>query len=533
MNSYDEPLRLPECNLRGSSCFFRDAEQTQLGRGSERGDMMHAMNLKNGTFRSWRRPLLVLALFLTLLGSMAALPKGMPNLQPVLLQMASEHPDATLSVIVQKTGPEGRAEEAVVSLGGRISRDLSFIKAFAADVPARAVVELAHLPGIRWISLDAPVTHSACEPCVDTKNLQSEFVKAIGADRLWNVAPYRQGQGVTVAIVDSGIKHKDFGNRVLASVRFISGNSSSTDQFGHGTHIAGIVGGDGQSSKGAYIGVAPKVNLVDVKVSDDQGKSRMSDVVAGLQWVYQNHDRYNIRVVNLSLNSAAYESYHVSPLDAAVEILWFNKIVVVVAAGNVGKNALHPPANDPFVITVGAVDETGALATFSGYGTTGERFSKPDLVAPGVNIVSLLSSNGTTLAKQHRDHVVKNSFMRMSGTSMASAVAAGAIALLIQSNPRLNPDQIKYRLMATSSHPLGTGVAAGRVQVYDAVHSTTTAGANKGTAASQLLWSGGDPVSWNSVNWDSVNWDSVNWDSVNWDSVNWDSVNWDSDYWGK
>jgi serine protease AprX len=426
----------------------------------------------------------------------------------------------------------------VARVGGTVLQDLSLINAFAAEMPAAAVAELAQMPGVRWISLDAPMFGSACDECINTANLKNAFIQTIGADRLWNEAPYLQGQRVTVAVVDSGVKHRDIGNRLLASYSSKS-IESSTDQYGHGTHIAGTIGSDGQSSKGAYIGVAPKVNLVSVKVSDDKGNSRMSDVVAGLQWVYNNRAKYNIRVVNLSLNSAADESYHTSPLDAAMEILWFNRIVVVVSAGNrtaTRNPVLFAPANDPFVITVGASDDQGTpnraddlLASYSAFGTTKAGFAKPDLVAPGTNVVSMLASNGTQLAKEHRDHVINGGYMRMSGTSMASAITAGAAALLIQSKPSLTPDQVKAQLMAAASPLNGSG--ARYLNIYAAVHSPTpTVLPNAGIQISHLLQTGSHPVEW--PTWDSVNWDSVNWDSVNWDSVNWDSVNWDSDYWG-
>ena len=139
--------------------------------------------------------------------------------------------------------------------------------------------------------------------------------------------------------------------------------SVGNDDYGHGTHVAGIIGGTGQASQGARIGNAPFVNLVNVKVTGADGSGSLSDMIYGLQWIYENRDTYNIRVVNISMNSATPESYHTSPVDAAVEILWFNGIVVVVSAGNNGTGtgpvSLLPPANDPFVITVGATDDMG------------------------------------------------------------------------------------------------------------------------------------------------------------------------------
>jgi serine protease AprX len=251
---------------------------------------------------------------------------------------------------------------------------------------------------------------------------------------------------------------------------------------------------------------------VNVKISDDRGAGSISDVVAGLEWVLNNRDIYNIRVVNLSLNSSVPESHHTSPLNAAVEILWFNRIVVVVSAGNnaVKDNGiLHPPANDPFVITVGAVDDRGtksvsddALAPFSSFGITQGGFSKPDLVAPGTNIVAPLAAVNAELAKGRPTHWVTGStpgmpqYFRMSGTSMSAAVVTGAVALLLQSEPDLSPDQVKHRLMSTARPQAQPGTGAGYLDIQAAVHGTTRASANTGIAASQLLWTGTGPVGW-------------------------------------
>ena len=396
---------------------------------------------------------------------------------------------------------------------------------------------------------------SNCIDCINTSNLSSTYIKSIGADQLWNGTPRIQGQGITVAVVDSGIApHDDILNlledsRVLKEVEFVSTQSSIDDSNGHGTHIAGTIGGTGDQSNGAHMGVAPKVNLIDVKVMDDVGRGTMSDVVAGLQWIYYNKSAYNIRVVNLSLNSSVAESYHVSPLDAALEILWFNGIVVVVSTGNNGSNAngvLYPPANDPFLISVGATDDKGTasitddtLATFSAYGTTNDGIIKPDLVAPGKNIISLLASDDSNLALQHPANkvggVAGNAYFRMSGTSMSSAVVAGAVALLLQDEPNLTPDQVKYRLKATANKNWPGYTAkqsgAGYLDIYAAINGTTTQSSNTGIAAAQLLWTGNEIITWGSVGWGSVAWGSVGWGSVGWGSVGWGSVGWNSVYW--
>ena len=391
---------------------------------------------------------------------------------------------------------------------------------------------------------------SDCPECISTTNLQSIFAKSIGADVLWNESSYLQGQGVTVAVVDSGIApHADFlgsdgQSRILTQVEFVSQGTSADDFYGHGTHVAGTIGGNGFRSGGRYTGVAPQVNLVDVKVMDDLGIGTTSDVVAGLQWIYENKDVYNIRVVNLSLNSTVAETYHTSPLDAALEVLWFNGMVVVVSAGNNGTYAsgvVFPPANDPFVITVGAVDDKGTtnisddvLASFSAYGVTDDGFSKPDLVVPGRNIISPLASDDCNLIMEHPSNAVHEDdgvfYFRMSGTSMASGVAAGAVALLLQDEPVLTPDQVKHRLLSTA-YPFLGGNGAGYMDIYQAIHASSLENANTNLNASQLLWTGTDPVVWGSVAWNSVAWNSVAWNSVAWNSVAWNSVAWNSTFW--
>lgn len=395
----------------------------------------------------------------------------------------------------------------------------------------------------------SPLTTSASSTYhgVNTRKLSSTFPQTTRATNVWNQAPeYYQGQGIAVAVIDSGLfGNQDLGSRVLGEVNFNSAAHSSNDGYGHGTFIAGVLADGGSLSGGKYVGIAPQVNVINVRVSDDVGMAYESDVVSGMQWVLNNANAYNIRVVNLSLNSAVWSSYNTDPLDAAAEILWFNKIVVVVSAGNKGSAALYPPANDPFVITVGATNDKGTarlgddvLASFSAYGTDETGHVKPDLVAPGSNIIAYLPcKSNLTISALHPANCVDSNYFFMSGTSVAAPMVSGAAAMLVQSSPNLTPDQVKYRLMATANpnwpgyNPTTAG--AGYLDVYAAVNGATTQSANTGLPASRVLWAGGQPTTWDSVNWNSVNWNSVNWNSVNWNSVNWNSVNWNSDYWGK
>ena len=472
------------------------------------------------------------------------------NAHPLLIEMAASDPHQIVRVIVQKeTGSTG-AEEEVASLDGRVTQDMHIINAFAAEMTAGAAEKLARTESVRWVSLDAVMSSSACTQCIDTKNLANTYIYTIQADKVWNSSKYLQGQGIGVAVVDSGINpNGDFYtlmgvNRQVMDVRFNNDyNQSTSDGYGHGTHVASVIGGDGSESGGKYIGVAPMVNLINVKVSNDDGSARMTDVILGLQWIFENKTKYNIRVVNLSLNSTVAESYHTNPLDAAVEILWFNKIAVVASAGNSGDGAIYPPANDPFIITVGATDDRGTksltddvVASFSAYATTVDGFKKPDIVAPGKNIVARIVNMNMGMAKDHPANKVSNEYFRMSGTSVSAPMVSGAIALLLQDEPNLTPDQIKYRLMATANKKWAgydtNKAGAGYLDVVAAINGTTTQSANTGILPSQLLSTGTKPITFGSVGWNSVGWNSVGWNSVGWNSVGWNSVGWNSDYWG-
>lgn len=480
------------------------------------------------------------------------------RMSPVLTRFAAEQPDAMIGVIVQMSTGDKSTEEQVAQLGGTVTQDLHIINAFAAQIKAKDVPQIAQANGVKWVSYDAPIVQTACTPpCIDTSALKSLSTQTIKANKLWNETGNLQGQGIAVAVVDSGINanHPDLLNeqgvsRVVASVKVNKNATTTDDYYGHGTFVAGIIGGNGKASNGAYIGIAPKVNLVNVKVSDDQGKATTVDLIKGLEWIYDHRTEYNIRVVSLSVTSSQNESYRTSPLDAAVETLWFNRVVIVVASGNLGKKELYPPANDPFVITVGASADNGTIdpsddyvTSYSGYGKTIDKLDKPDLVAPGNNIISLLSNNKSALATAHPEHLVtgfpgSNQYFRLSGTSASAPMVAGATALVLQSNPNLTPDQVKYRLVNTAtSLKKAKTVGAGQLDVYNAVKSTSTKNLNTGSPVNNLLktsiqnlkWTS---LNWDSLNWDSLNWDSLNWDSLNWDSLNWDSLNWDSIYWG-
>ncbi len=402
-------------------------------------------------------------------------------------------------------------------------------------------------------SLETLPTETVTNSIMDGTTQVNVYNQVIGSTQVWNNGskPWLQGRQITVAVVDSGIiRTSDLKGRVRMHVNFSPAFHDGNDRYGHGTFVAGIIAGNGKHSSGKYIGVAPKSTLVNVRVADDEGRVLESDVIASLQWIYENKDAHDIRVVNISLNSSIPQSYHTSPLDAAVEILWFNGVVVVVSAGNNGAASLYPPANDPFVITVGATDdhstpgtEDDAVANFSAYGVTEDGFPKPDLVTPGRLIIGLLPDNDKlTMGVAHPANRVDMTYFKMSGTSVSAPMVSGGVALLLQDEPGLTPDQVKYRLMATANKswpgydPARAG--AGYLSIPAAVNGTTTESANTGIMASQMLTTGTDPVvwygtGWNSVGWNTVGWNTVGWNTVGWNTVGWNTVGWNTDYWGE
>jgi serine protease AprX len=257
------------------------------------------------------------------------------RVQPQLLAISKETPTAHLNIIVQKQATNHQVETLVTQLGGTVTLDLSIINGFAAQVPADALPTLATAAGVKWISFDAPMVKSGGpDGAVRTSNLRTVYNQAIRADQLW--AQGYQGSSVGVAVLDSGLDlaAPDLSNHVSVLL-------GGADWYGHGTHVAGIIGGNGASARGKYIGVAPKAKLVDVSFASRDGQISASYLINAIQLILQYKNHYNIRVVNLSFNSTVAESYLTSPLSAAVEILWFNGIVVVTSAGNNGITPLN------------------------------------------------------------------------------------------------------------------------------------------------------------------------------------------------
>ncbi len=322
---------------------------------------------------------------------------------------------------------------------------------------------LAAENNVAYVDLDRDIATTGASP-PSPGALVTQYPVIDNAPALWsqNIT----GNGLSIGIVDSGTTvEPDFGNRLhqdkLNGQQ--DGDGALNDPFGHGSFVAGVAAG--QSSDGHFIGIAPGANIEAFNMSRPDGV-RTSDVMAALMWILQNGNGKHIRVVNLSLTETTASSYLNSPLDAVVERLWRAGIVVVVSAGNKGPGTTsYAPANDPFVITVGASDSNGTvdpsddtLASFSSSGNTQDGFYKPELLAPGRKIGSLLPA-GTVLDGQAPSYArLQSGYVRMSGTSFSAPQVSGAVALLLQEYPKLTPDQVKYLLTTTTTPVQGSPV---------------------------------------------------------------------------
>lgn len=269
------------------------------------------------------------------------------------------------------------------------------------------------------------------------------------------------GKDVTIAIIDTGIyPHPDLENRIVAFKDFVNNRDNAYDDNGHGTHCAGDAAGNGRSSDGLYKGPAPNANVVGVKVLDKLGSGSLSTVMAGVEWCIdynQENPNNKIDIISMSLGSTPqrYSSVKDDPMVKAVEAAWDQGIVVCVAAGNSGPDpgTIASPGISELVITVGAMDDRNTvtrgddtIAVFSSKGPTIYGHDKPDVVAPGVNVVSLRSPN-SYLDKLQKSNRVGSQYFSLSGTSMATPICAGVVALIIEHNRNLTPKQVKKQLL--------------------------------------------------------------------------------------
>jgi len=506
-----------------------------------------------------------------------------------------------VSVIVRADSPADAraAAQSVTASGGHVVRTLGIIDGLEATVPQDALPWLRSRPGVAEVTANVPLhlQSTSFDPVADVGSAYN-LTRMTGAQTYW--ANGYTGRGVDVALIDSGVVPVD---GLTAPGKVINGadlsfesqvaNTTYLDTFGHGTHMAGIISGRDDAATSYvgdstdFVGMAPDSRVVNVKVADAHGAADVSQVIAALDWVVQhkNDNGMNIRVLNLSFGTDSTQSYIIDPLAYAAEVAWRNGIVVIAAAGNAGfapSGSLADPATDPYVIAVGAADtqattSTGddTVASFSQNGVK----RKPDLVAPGVHVVSLRDPGSYVDATYGTTGLVGTRFFRGSGTSQATAVVSGAAALLLSQRPWLTPDQVKQVLDSAAS-PLtnqsanaqgngelnlnaaltavpstnaqgwtrstGTGsLESARGSVHLVKDGVTLQGemdimgkafndaAMASAEASSSSWSGGvwNSSSWSGADWSSSSWSGAAWASTSWSSSSWSSTSWSSTSW--
>jgi subtilisin family serine protease len=383
------------------------------------------------------------------------------------LRLRAETPRGRSRVIVQ-LAPGVNGDAVIGRVRGTAGRRLASVHGQVADVADGALETLARQPGVAGVSLDRRV-HGTLDRTAATIGA-TYVLDTLGLD----------GTGVGIAVIDSGVTawHDDLGSsRVARFVDFVGFQSAPYDDYGHGTHVAGILAGSGYDSGGRIRGIAPGATLLVEKVLDGSGQGYISNVIAAIDYAIANKDALRLRIVNLSVAAGVYESYNSDPLTLAAKRAVEAGLVVVSAAGNLGRAAdgsaqyggVGAPGNAPWVITVGASSHNGTsdrsddtVAAFSSRGPSAIDFTaKPDLVAPGVGIESLAEAGSTLFTTKPLMRLwgtvqtATEPYLSLSGTSMASPVVSGTIALMLQANPALTPNQVKAALQFTAESRAG------------------------------------------------------------------------------
>ena len=518
---------------------------------------------------------------------------------------------STKKVIVRVApGTTASPFELLLPVAGVLDRTLPSINGFSAWVPVDNIGKLEAEAGVIEVSDDAalspPIAEAspsgvkgrAVEGFVESEfgrsgggasfsRLSVDAVAAVtGADELHKAGI--TGAGIDIALIDTGVSPVPGIGPVLngPDLSFdaqISGGLPYVDAYGHGTHLAGIINGSGNGVNG----IAPGARIVNVKTGSTNGAVDVVQVLAAIDWVVQHaHDPgLNIRVIALAYGTDSLQPYTIDPLAYGAEVAWRKGIVVVAAAGNTGQTAvsLNDPAIDPYVIAVGASDAHGTYSTgddtVAPFSATGNDSRRVDVVAPGRSVVSLRVPN-SYVDVTHPEGREPDGLLRGSGTSQATAVVAGSVALMLQDRPSLTPDQVKWALRKTAkSLPGSDGAAqgAGEIDVRRASQrnvSNATAQAwptSTGTGSleaargslhvslggvtlegeidifgnpwngvswsgvswSGVSWSGGQwlGVSWSGVSWSGVSWSGVSWSGVSWSGVSWSGVSWSGVSW--
>jgi serine protease AprX len=504
-----------------------------------------------------RRPLVVLigtagavALAAAAMGTSSSHASPGAYIPAKLLASARANSNTRFRVILQGAGARGEARvvAAVHANGGRVVRRLGTIAGASAAVTGRQLVQLSAAKGVAAITLDRPV--HLLDNGGNGFSSGQQWPYAVKAQKAWNkVANGKLPTPPAIAVVDSGIQanRPDFGNgaRVLTQVSMVNTGTTNSpgDGYGHGTFVAGIADGSAQG----YAGTLPSAPLVSIDVLDDQGMGLTSDVIAACDWIIQNKAKYDIKVANFSVRSTAPASVFWDPLDQAVEKLWFDGVTVVAASGNYGtgdqpSGVQFAPANDPFVITVGADDIGGTkgsgddtAAPWSAWGYSYDGFAKPEISAPGRYMVAPVPDN-STLATTRPDDMVGPGYEELSGTSFAAPVVSGVAAYLLALNPKWKPDDVKGAIMVSAkAEPSATpgSVGVGLVDVAGSGQVNKAPNPNQALDKFVHLVPGTGPIPvFDTAAWQAAALNNPNWDGPTWNQAAWGTAAWGTGAWG-
>jgi serine protease AprX len=458
-----------------------------------------------------KRSLLLLAL---LAGALPAQAGQRPDAKLDAPLRARAHGGGISRVIIETSDIKG-TEILIRAVKGKPGRRLGLVKGQVAEVPNASLESLARHAGVRAIRLDRPV-----------RGTMERTAATVGAKWVRESLDL-DGSGVGVAIIDSGVTtwHDDLGtDRVVHFADFVEYQPTPYDDYGHGTHVAGIIAGSGYDSNGARQGIAPGANLVVLKVLDGDGFGYISNVIAAIDYVVEHRAQFNIRVINLSVAAGVYESYTSDPLTLAAKRAVAAGVVVVTAAGNLGRNGeqqvqyggITAPGNAPWVLTVGASSHNGTINraddTMAAFSSRGPSYidytAKPDLVAPGVGIESLADASSLLFATHPNARLwgtvdtATQPYLSLTGTSMAAPVVTGTVALMIQANPSLTPNLVKAILQYTAEHKSHYNDLTQGAGFLNARGAVQVAKAFVASATSPTLDTLADPTPWNKhINW--------------------------------
>jgi serine protease AprX len=466
-------------------------------------------------------------------------------LSPTLAHLAATSPHRQVQVIIQlQRGVDVAAGRALVrSVGGRPGPGLHIINGLSASLTASAARTLAQSSYVHAVSLNSTLLQTG-RGVPGPWQLSTTYDQSVHATGLWGRST---GRGVGVAVIDTGITGDvpDFRtsrwnstSRVIASAVIDPNASTAADTYGHGTAVAGLVAGNshvrdnGDPLQDQYAGSAPNANLISIKVANDDGQATTLDALYGLQFAVDHKNDYNIRVINMSFRSTDAESYTTDPLDAAAEQAWFDGITVVAAAGNMGTASdavSYAPGNDPYVITVGAVDDQGtannsddAVTSWSSQGTTQDGVAKPDVAAPGAHIVSTLAPN-SDFASLCPTCVIDGSYFQVSGTSLAAPIVAGVAADVIAAHPGWTPDMVKGALVNTATQLPSGGNEVNASAANWANGNQLTSDQN--LTPNTLIDPDTGSIDYNAASWSAGSWSTAadplaaSWSAASWSCV--------------